>query len=523
MINGIKWTAIAAVVAAVGCAQDGADGDTAEKQSNLYLHGNTWPNGVVDVCYDGNDGNNPTLLAEAQRQLTYSWKQAANISFNGWGQCNYSGTFSPRSFVALHFVPGTRGNASTIGRTIPLKWSDYCGPGVSCYPPGVTHLQLRSDDPDPFQQQFRYQVIHEFGHALGFDHEQERPDNFDRPPRTWPPFVYCGQFDNGQRSDPGGTYLTSYFDVPSIMDYCSSDPLIANWVTKLSGGDIYGSRQVYGRRTFAHGFMISPDAWGAISVKAEGGAAPGVALKLSDACTEDDPDCTWTSQYGMLVSDKDPSLAITVGSAVEGTPLTLSRSCVPSNPMCTWTYKAGEFRLDADPGLAMNAWNGSWDGNDVKLHGSCTPANGDCTWHLNQVMLSSARNTTLAINAYGGGANGVDLKLINFCTVDDINCTWRFSGGMITASWDPHLAIRPYIPTMGPPGPSPIVELSTSCTPSEPTCRWTWSKGQLINEGGLPFPINAVNGATHMGQLRLNGSCTAQNPDCVFQSFWARY
>ena len=91
---------------------------------------------------------------------------------------------------------------------------------------------------------FRYEVIHEFGHALGFTHEQQRPDN-------WPAgtAAQCGisadDPDYGNYAPVlGGINLTATYDVNSIMNYCNP----VGFPQDLSLGDIRGVRAAYGRR-----------------------------------------------------------------------------------------------------------------------------------------------------------------------------------------------------------------------------------------------------------------------------------
>jgi hypothetical protein len=72
-------------------------------------------------------------------------------------------------------------------------------------------------------------AVHEFGHVLGFSHEQERPESEARSCEKSKPV-------------PGGTVLGPY-DRESIMNYCNAD---GNNSGVLSEGDIANVRSVYG-------------------------------------------------------------------------------------------------------------------------------------------------------------------------------------------------------------------------------------------------------------------------------------
>jgi hypothetical protein len=76
-------------------------------------------------------------------------------------------------------------------------------------------------------------AVHEFGHALGFVHEQNRSDTPD----------WCTAEDDFDR---GTTYLGAWDD-KSIMNYCNSNFYLQNG--KLSDGDIKYSRLYYGDPT----------------------------------------------------------------------------------------------------------------------------------------------------------------------------------------------------------------------------------------------------------------------------------
>ena len=73
-------------------------------------------------------------------------------------------------------------------------------------------------------------AVHEFGHAIGFAHEQNRPDTPGE----------CSMLRQGPSS--GAVALTPY-DKDSVMNYCSTN---ANNNGQLSTLDIIALRKVYG-------------------------------------------------------------------------------------------------------------------------------------------------------------------------------------------------------------------------------------------------------------------------------------
>lgn len=143
-----------------------------------------------------------------------AWAKWANITFTGWGDC-------PSNIASGIYVDLIRSSASDFGGDSMPRGYHATGDKV----------WLRMDTAD--QRLLRSVVIHEFGHALGFHHEMDRPDA-----KKADGTQIC---TDGPVEYPSGTYLTPYYDDVSIMNYCG--PPNRNG---LSAGDIEGAQKLYG-------------------------------------------------------------------------------------------------------------------------------------------------------------------------------------------------------------------------------------------------------------------------------------
>ncbi len=254
----IATLAALAALGGAGAAQAQPTG-TSIAQPLVVENGPLWTTagGLVPMCWHQLNGFATPADAAAARDFVRATIEAWWINLTAlritWEDCPTSGEARHVRVMLRAGDAGPNGTTIRLGTDTLSNAADRTRPPPNDPPGLLMGFPANWNASEAGRADLRALTLHEFGHILGFGHEQRRADG--------PLGVAC--YDDG----PHGGRPIGRADPASIMgwSYCTT----AGGV--LSGGDIAGAREVYGLghsferlgppdRRFADGFTLPPGA-----------------------------------------------------------------------------------------------------------------------------------------------------------------------------------------------------------------------------------------------------------------------
>ncbi|MES2889715.1 MAG: PA14 domain-containing protein [Pseudomonadota bacterium] len=181
-----------------------------------------WNQKIIPVCWVNPEPANATARLWAQQAVERTWQAHSQLTFTGWATCpqRIAGDVvrilikDDRSFSYL----GTETLNQAYGMQLNLSFVQWGQ--ASCQRSALT-----------FQRCVEFTAVHEFGHAIGFEHEQDRPDTPADCPHS--PSANTG-------------VMVGPWDLYSVMNYCNPNQFTSHALSEI---DVRMVQQFYGARS----------------------------------------------------------------------------------------------------------------------------------------------------------------------------------------------------------------------------------------------------------------------------------
>ncbi len=290
---------------------------------------------MIDTCWEWLlQPDLPTERMWVEDMIRRSWNRFARVNFVGFGWCawNQPGVHVGWNSGVCYGDNQPAGKTGHNGVNVGLRVPDCnagCSSVASTACPGT-----------PRECCVKKVAQHEFGHALGFHHEEDRVG-------------YTGPDCNGQPGSQPGTAYGAY-DSFSTMCECIEPMGYAPWALP---GDIAAIQRAYGRRI--RGSLVSVNGRCAASA----GSAVGQDGFMWD-CDEFENDQEWdytvSSQKLSVYGNPNLCLGVLAGSPTQPVELI---ACADNGQAITWQLRDTYIR---GFGKCMDLVNGNTSGGAVQ-------------------------------------------------------------------------------------------------------------------------------------------------------------
>lgn len=417
--------ALGLVLLAAGCLapvdgeEDGPEADEAQLQGQEEaLYANTgffWTGAppIVPVCWNNSSEASITRRNWVRDVVTSNWARHARVNLTGWGDCPATGFSGLRIQIDNRVDPprtngffdnGSNNNGASRFRsgrflanqtnalTLNLGFggacsnnSAYCESNTDCTSPAVCTGIPACGTAVNRKKCVEALSLHEFGHALGFWHEEERNDytvGADRNGNGTPDSseslcaVQNEDWDgNGIRNNYSPLRYGAY-DISSVMSYCGQTT-IADWKQTLSNGDIASVQRAYGRRIA--GSLVSR-AGRCAAAHYPVAEDPAFVWDCDEAADDQEwrfPVSSGTDRH-LQLTGASGSMCLAAASAADGSPVRL-RTCSTSRD---WVFE--QVSLQGFGGMCLDVPNGvTTNGTRVQMW-QCGAAGGvNQRWSIN--------------------------------------------------------------------------------------------------------------------------------------------